>query len=786
MDDVHPLGFCSFASQSHLLYICTEIMVEKTRPRSLSRPRISLKPRPSANKSSPDVMKLLHVSVTVVGLSGVYFKESTKAKNTDTSLASGVKVYPKTTVVASFTRNGDQEASVDDHLRSIPLDLTKPTTKDAAKEAVTWPTESIDKSTFQFERYFLREKSKGRKSKKKAQNLYAPQSCRVQLAVCRNRRWFKLGDADIVINGEEKELNVTVPLINHDTPKSKKSKGNVIPMARLKGETLKCGLGNNAALRVVVNVSESPNVEKIMHPNLATVVSWEYDPTKAAVVKKSKSKESIGNVKQPKGYLLAEKAANGTQEKTEEKQNDKKSEKNLETIASSALATLFSVASQEQSEIVKSPSKGGDSLSPLRLNSSPSKVDSLPPIRQTSTSSRPENILDRIMSVTNDPPSPQASTATPSHRSTSTPPLIPVPTRTGFSPIRVSSPMRNLSPFRSLSPLRQNSEGSSHHRASVLDRVVTITSEGPPPPEKTTLSQHLASSPARRTKGIDQGTIYFIEHDMKPSDESTSSPHTSLDPPAAEDLKKAHTRSSITMSTERSSHMSPSEYSQSRNGDASFTPSHNSAFTPATSLSSSKNSTDRSSDSRGDNDDMANIMAELLEKTPSELYAIIHDLDPKEARRLKKENKGSKRHKSRKVIEEEESVESESDDSYTTDYESVSESSFFYESIGGSSVCSSNSESYISFIDSRQRKSKQNTFAEKIFSKRFMCNFPMCGIGKGSDDRTLSYVDDKVTHVNGKQYIMGCRDGSNDTSTFTGHSSSSGKATLLSSEIDFY
>jgi hypothetical protein len=710
-------------------------------------------------------MKLLHVSVTVVSLSGVYFKESTKAKNTDTPLTSGVKVYPKTTVVASFTRSDDQEASIDDHLRSIPLDLSKPTAKDDAKEVVTWPTESKDKSTIQFERYFLREKSKGRKNKKKEHHhQYAPQTCRVQLAVCRNRRWFKLGDADIVIHGGEKELSMTVPLINHDTPKSKKSQANAIPMARLKGETLKCGLGNNAALRVVVNVSEYPNVEKILHPNLATVVSWD-DPTK-----KSKSKESTVKVTQPKGYLLAEQSANGPREKKEEKQDDRRSESNLETIARTALATLFSVANQERSEITNTPSKGGESMSPQRLNSSSSKADSsLPPLRQTSTSSRPENILDRIMTVTNDPPSPQASTSTPV--STSTPPLIPVPTRAGFSPIRVSSPLRNLSPIRSLSPLRQNSEGSSDHRASVLDRVVTITSDAAPAPQKTTLSEHLASSPSRHTKETDQ-SIYFIEHDMKPSDESASTPHTSEDPPAADMLEKAHTRSSITVSTERSSHMSQSEYSQSTNGDASFAPSHNSAFTPASSSSSSKNSTN----SQGDSDDMAIVMAELLEKTPSELYAIIHDLDPKEARRMKKENKKSRRHRSRRVIEEEDSVESEqSDDSDTYDYESVGESTFFYESVGESSVCSLNSESYISFIDSRQsRRNKRDSFADKIFSKRFLCSFPLCGIGKGAGDKTLSHVDDTETYVNGKQYILGCRDGSNDTSTFTSHSSSSG------------
>ena len=755
-------------------------MVEKTRTRSLSKPRISLKPRPSkTNKNEPDMMKLLHVSVTIVSLSGVYFKESTKGKNAGDDSTSGPKVHPKTTVVASFSRDGDAlDAAVDEHVRSLPLDLSKsiPKAKDAPKEAVVWPTKEMDgntASTFQFERYFLREKQKKR-SKKKEQHVYAAQSCRVQLAVCRNRRWFKLGDADIVINGDERDASFSVPLINHDTPKTKKSKGNVIPMARLKGETLKCGLGSNAALQVVVNISESPNVEKILHPNLATVVSWEYDPQKAAVVKKNQKGVSDDKAAQ-KAYLLSETSAGDNNSKAPEKKQDHSNEKkseNLDTIAGAKIASMFNASGKEPSEVTKVASL------PVRSNSTPSKADSkaysVSALRRESNSSRPVNILDKITTVVNEPSSPQSSTSTSAQQSeaqasTVTPPQIPVrPIATrAFSPIRVSSPMKNLSPLRALSPLRQNSDTSSVNKPSVLDRVVTITADPVPSPRARSLSEHLASTPPRTVNGNDQ-SIYFIEHDMQPSDESNL-----LDPPSADEMKKTRTRSSMTMSTEKSSQMSESsEYSQSGfiSRDAStFDHSNNSAFTTVSGYSVSKTSNRPSSNPHTEGEDMNIVMAELLEKSPSELYAIIHDIDPKEAKMIKREKERSSqrpsRSKSRKAVEEE-SVESDhSDGSDTYDYESIGESSFFYES-EGESECS---ESYVSFVEERRKSKnkKSNSLVEKIFGRRFMCNFPMCGIGQKGDDKTLSYVDDEETYVNGKEYIRG------NNSTWTGSSSSS-------------
>lgn len=610
-------------------------------------------------------------------------------------------------MVASFTRD-DEDATVEAHIGSLPLDLSKPPSKDvSSQEVVLWPTQENDKSTFQFERYFIREnKSKGRRSKKK-ERLYKSQMCRVQLAICRNRRWFKLGDADLVINGEERRSIIAVPLINHNTPSCKQSNGNVIPMARLKGETLKCGLGNDAALCVVVNVSECCIEEEIMRPNLSTVVSWEYDPTEAAIVEKTKNVPAEG---QKGGYLLKKKDVHQGEEL--EDRDERKSEK--------------PVTIQEPTEIIKS-----SSLPPMR---------SLSPL-QISASSKLENIVDRIMSAAYEPASSQASTATPrTHLST--------PSRSSFSPILAS--LRAIS-----SPLRQRSEGTLS-KASVLDRVVTITSDAAPASQLRTLSEHIASSSPRTYKGNDQ-SVYFIEHDIHPSEMMASSTSSSFDPSVSE-LNKAHSRSSITMSTEKSSHMSV----QSEHSELNYSKYSADDDSASSSQLSGKASAKHSSKKDGRDLILAAAMAELLEKTPSELYAIIHDKDPKGGQKIKREHEKEKKKKYLMLDEDEDSVESEhSDDSDSTSsgYEKVRESRFIYED-----------DSTFSFVkNSGKNKISKGSFADKLsLGKKFLCNFPLCWDVKEDDDKTLPHVGNNAAYR--KAYLIGQRK-SSDASTFTGYSS---------------
>ena len=660
-------------------------MVEKTRARSLSRPRISLKPRQSKS-NQPDETKLLHVSVTIQSLSGVYFKESTKSKNTNQTIT----VYPKTTIVATYSRDGTQDNStIDDHIRSLPLDLSKPTGI-ASQEVATWL--SSDKSTFTFEQYFQKDKKK--KSRKKEMPLYMPQTCRVQLAICRNSRWFKLGDADIIIQGNEHGRVMAVPLINSDQPKMKKSKGNnVIPMARLKGETLKCGLGNNAKLSVVVNVSEYPKEKP--NSNLALKKSEEEALPKVNMPFKAEHQSKEQSQLVGKGRMLQEQATNEPILKVDFQPIQETKFERLETITSSVAgsAAYYGAANREQRcEITK--------------------VAGLPPIRVNSTSSksRSENILDQITAAVNEHSSQESQSANLHQPSTPQQPLAPVATRAGSVPI-------HLSPFRSLSSPHLMSE-DSEPKTSILDQVVPIASDSTNPRQKS--------------------SYYFIQHDFQPTDD-----------PSCTGLNKECSRDSLTVSTEKSSSQCDSIFNYSQS--SGFTHSENSAFATA-STNASGYSSSKTGTSQGEAN-MESVMAELLEKSPSELYAIMHDIDPGEVRMGRKE-KSQRKESARIILEKKSDYESDlftdnDSESYDYDYESAGESSFFYESDAESSIGSTFNSSYVSFAE-KKRSRREKSFVGGIFGRA--CT-SLCGIGRRGAEKTLSYVVDDETFVNGREYI---------------------------------
>jgi hypothetical protein len=273
--------------------------------------------------SSTDSVKLMNVSITVLSLAGVYMKESINSKkntkkSTNTTSAKKMNPPTTTTVVASFPHNVDtsSQKTIMTHVPSRPLDLPPASSSDIFKDVIHWSDslEASAVSTFQFQRYFRKEQkgnkknsSPIRKNKQVAKDRFVPQSCPLQLAISRNGRMFKLGTVDILVSGEESgDASVSVPVVNHDRPIAKSSKtkrGNsesTIAMIRLKGETLKYGLADNATLRVLVHASEpqlvvddeSPQANmppvKIMINRCQSEASWEYDPRQAAVVMKEK------------------------------------------------------------------------------------------------------------------------------------------------------------------------------------------------------------------------------------------------------------------------------------------------------------------------------------------------------------------------------------------------------------------------------------------------------------------------------------------------------------------
>mmetsp|Transcript_35199 Transcript_35199/g.84926 ORF Transcript_35199/g.84926 Transcript_35199/m.84926 type:complete len:686 (-) Transcript_35199:86-2143(-) len=190
-----------------------------------------------------------------------------------------------TTVVASFsrlvrTKDGKPRTAMT-HVPSTPLPLLQiGEKKKATNSVVNWPDQPKEEgdhnngtsskqtlSSYQFQRTFEREAAVSGEVSASGDG-FVPQPLSIQIAISRSGRMFKLGTADILITGEESgESSVNMPIKNCNpqavVPKTYKKfktrKGNsekMIPMMKLKGDTLKCGLDPDATLRVLVHVGE--------------------------------------------------------------------------------------------------------------------------------------------------------------------------------------------------------------------------------------------------------------------------------------------------------------------------------------------------------------------------------------------------------------------------------------------------------------------------------------------------------------------------------------------------
>lgn len=200
-------------------------------------------------------------------------------------------VNSTTTIVASFSRllgtKDGKPKTVMTHVPSSPLPLLQiGGKKKATNSVVRWPEQpreegennnGIDNkpanwgqqalSSYQFQRTFQREEAMAGEGSASGDR-FVPQPLSVQIAISRSGRMFKLGTADILISGEESgESSINMPIKNCNpqavVPKTNKRfktrKGNnekMIPMMKLKGDTLKCGLDPDATLRVLVHVGE--------------------------------------------------------------------------------------------------------------------------------------------------------------------------------------------------------------------------------------------------------------------------------------------------------------------------------------------------------------------------------------------------------------------------------------------------------------------------------------------------------------------------------------------------
>ena len=296
--------------------------------------------------------KLLNVTITILSLTGMLFKESSKKKASykskftrelsaandchQTSTASAVHL-PTTTVVASFQRTveanelNNNGKTIMTHIPSLPLSLPSKNSS-TFKQEILWPTQDSGThsklSSFTFQRYFPREddntfaNTDDNNNNSSSSIEYTPQLCPIQISISRNGKMYKMGSAHLLINGNEFDsidggaMIKELPVVNFEnvfksatTSLSRRSSsrgGDSVNLMRLKGDTLKAGIGERATLRVLVRVVDPLSTTQVNYglaekkstaeqaTTLSANSSYEYDPVQEAVVLKKKNKTLDG------------------------------------------------------------------------------------------------------------------------------------------------------------------------------------------------------------------------------------------------------------------------------------------------------------------------------------------------------------------------------------------------------------------------------------------------------------------------------------------------------------
>lgn len=303
--------------------------------------------------------KLLNVTVTLISMTGLHAKESSKktgvaekAKRKKKSLlALGRRLYGSggdnddeataasassdaaagsttttTTVVASFehtvgeTANGTgyggpgAPKTMMAHVPSLPLSLDS---SSGRARSVQWARQDGDAhsklSSFTFSRYFPMTGGNGG---------YEFQLCPIQMSVSRNGKLYRLGNAHVVVTGRDGYTEggaKDVPVVNFERAFGAAMTGDgsgAVGLMRLKGDTLKCGLAERACVRVVVRVDDpsAPPPPPVSQAVMAARLPACNNDAKCTVKddwKESRKKEDDGGEANGEEYTANKKAVNG-------------------------------------------------------------------------------------------------------------------------------------------------------------------------------------------------------------------------------------------------------------------------------------------------------------------------------------------------------------------------------------------------------------------------------------------------------------------------------------------
>lgn len=217
------------------------------------------------------------IKITVISLDGVVTKKyQPKSKLPSKHKKNGKNLgNTAASMVASFSQQLSKEKTFFTHLPSLPMEMEELSTT-GLNSIILWPNPDAVKetqtlSTVQITREFQHEKTTNSttstdENASSSKQRFVPQTCSIEISISRHGKLIKLGQANLLISGEERGgSSINIPVVSSTYEKTsrarkgsvKKVKGNkksTTQFLRIKGDSLQFGLKKEAVLRVLVNV----------------------------------------------------------------------------------------------------------------------------------------------------------------------------------------------------------------------------------------------------------------------------------------------------------------------------------------------------------------------------------------------------------------------------------------------------------------------------------------------------------------------------------------------------
>lgn len=216
---------------------------------------------------------MMEVTITVISLDGLVTKNYHPKSKLKTMLTKNHHQFvaaATTSIVTSISQDLPTEETIFTHVPSLPLGLDKSflAQNQSSHPVIQWPSTNatenafVDKhqmlSTVRMVRNFQRETVV--ENSASSTHRLKPQMFPINISLSRHGKLINLGQASVIVNGEEtgtSSVSIPVTSTGHKSKMAAALKGKKgIPMMRIKDDCIKFGLKDDAMLRVLVSVTE--------------------------------------------------------------------------------------------------------------------------------------------------------------------------------------------------------------------------------------------------------------------------------------------------------------------------------------------------------------------------------------------------------------------------------------------------------------------------------------------------------------------------------------------------